>query len=111
MSHPAPWRLLVHASGRGDGDPKFTLCSVAAPGDVRPAAPGATVDEVTTQWVAERHGLAHILLTPLPGASCWRVDEGGSHGEAQTPPAGSGVTTLRQRPVSEGLGRGAVLSR
>jgi hypothetical protein len=77
MSHPAPWRLLVHDPGRGDGDPKFILCTVAAPGDVRPASPGATVDEVTTQWVAARHGLAHIQLTPLPGASCWRVDEGG----------------------------------
>jgi hypothetical protein len=77
MSHPAPWRLLVHDPGRGDGDPKFILCTVAASGDVRPAAPGATVDEVTTRWVAARHGLAHIQLTPLPGASCWRVDEAG----------------------------------
>jgi hypothetical protein len=54
MSHPAPWRLLVHDPGRGDGDPKFILCTVAAPGDVRPADPGATPDEVTTQWVARR---------------------------------------------------------
>jgi hypothetical protein len=77
MSHPAPWRLLVHDPGRGDGDPKFILCTVAAPGDVRPAAPGATVDQVTAEWVAARHGLAHIQLTPLRGASCWRVDEGG----------------------------------
>ena len=77
MSHPAPWRLLVHDPGRGDGDPKFILCTVAASDDVRPASPLATVDEVTTQWVAARHGLARILLTPLPGASCWRVDEGG----------------------------------
>ena len=77
MSHPAPWRPLVHDPGRGDGDPKFILCTVAAPGDVRPAAPGGTVDEVTTQWVATRYGLAHIQFTPLPGASCWRVDKGG----------------------------------
>ena len=78
MSHPAPWRLLVHDPGRGDGDPKFILCTVAAPGDVRPASPGtAAVDEVTTQWVAARHGLADIQLTPLPHASAWRVDEGG----------------------------------
>jgi hypothetical protein len=76
MSHPAPWRLLVHDPGRGDGDPKFILCTVAAPGDVRPAAPGATVDEVTTRWVAARHGLAHIQLTALPHAAVWRVDEG-----------------------------------
>jgi hypothetical protein len=43
-----PWRLLVHDPGRGDGDPKFILCTVAAPGDVRPASSLATVDEVTT---------------------------------------------------------------
>jgi hypothetical protein len=77
MSHPALWRLLIHDPGRGDGDPKFILCTVAAPSDVRPAAPSTTVDEVTTHWVAARHGLAHIQLIPLPGASCWRVDEGG----------------------------------
>jgi hypothetical protein len=77
MSHLAPWRLLVHDPGRGDGDPKFILCPVAAPGDVRPARPLAAVDEVTTAWVAARHGVADIQFTPLPGASCWRVDEGG----------------------------------
>jgi hypothetical protein len=38
MSHPAPWRLLVHDPGRGDGDPKFILAVVPGPGDVRPAA-------------------------------------------------------------------------
>jgi hypothetical protein len=35
------------------------------------------VDEVTTAWVAARHGQAHIQLTPLPHAAVWRVDEGG----------------------------------
>jgi len=78
MSHLAPWRLLVHDPGRGDGDPKFILCTVASPGDVRPAPGESTMDEVTTAWVAARHGVAHIQLTPLPGASCWCVDEGGS---------------------------------
>jgi hypothetical protein len=77
MSHPAPWRLLVHDPGRGDGDPKFILCTVAAPGDVRPASTGATVDEVTAQWVAARHGTASVEFTSLPHASVWRVDEGG----------------------------------
>ena len=76
MSHPAPWRLLVHDPGRDDGDPKFVLCTVASPGDVRPAADETAVDEVTTIWVAARHGVAHIQLTPLPHAAVWRVDEG-----------------------------------
>jgi hypothetical protein len=43
MSHPATWRLLVHDPGRGDGDPKFVLCLVASPGDVRQQGP---------QWTA-----------------------------------------------------------
>jgi hypothetical protein len=77
MSHPAPWRLLVHDPGRGDGDPKFILCTVAAPGDVRPAAHEiAVVDEVTARWVAARHGAASVEFTPLPHAAVWRVDEG-----------------------------------
>jgi hypothetical protein len=85
MSHPAPWQLLIHDPGRGDSDPKFILCTVASPGDVRPAEPGirtagadlSPVDEVTVRWVAARHGLANIELAPLPHAAVWRVDEGG----------------------------------
>jgi hypothetical protein len=43
---------------------------------VRPADPAeAALDEVTTAWVAARHGLAHITLTRLAHASVWRVDE------------------------------------
>lgn len=80
MSHPAPWRLLVHDPDRGDRDPKFILCTVASPGDVRPAALDATVDEVTTAWVAARHGVAYIHLTPVPQAAVWRVNEGGKPG-------------------------------
>ena len=76
MSHPAPWRLLIHDPGRGDGDPKFILCTVAAPGDVRPTTTDATVDEVTVRWAAARHGTDHIELTRLPRAAVWRVDEG-----------------------------------
>jgi hypothetical protein len=49
---------------------------VAASGDVHPAAPDAAVDEMTTAWVVARHGLAHIQLVSLAGASCWRGDEG-----------------------------------
>ena len=51
MSHPAPWRLLIHDPD-DRGDPKFVLCLVASPGDVRPAPPAGEVDEVTIQWVA-----------------------------------------------------------
>jgi hypothetical protein len=77
MTHPAlhPWRILI--LDRERSDPKWILATVAAPGDVRPAAPDAAVDDVTTAWVAARRGLAHIQLTQLLGASCWRVDEGG----------------------------------
>jgi hypothetical protein len=78
MSHPAPWRLLVHDPGRGDGDPKFILCTVTSPGGVRPTGPILSgVDDVTARWVATRHGVAHVQFTPLPHAAVWRVDEGG----------------------------------
>jgi len=43
----------------------------------------AAVDEVTTQWVAARHGLAHIQLTPLPGGRAGASTKEASHGEAQ----------------------------
>jgi hypothetical protein len=77
MSHPAPWRLLVHDPGRSDGDPKFVLCLVASPGDVRPTGPTVDgVDDVTAWWVATRHGVPHVQFTPLPRAAVWRVDEG-----------------------------------
>jgi hypothetical protein len=77
MSHPAlhPWRVLI--LDREHGDPKWILTTVATPADVRPARPGATVDEATTAWVASAAGLFHPALTPLPGALCWRVDDGG----------------------------------
>jgi hypothetical protein len=42
-----------------------------------PARPGVTVDEVTAAWVALAAGLSRPALTSLPGALCWRVDEGG----------------------------------
>ena len=85
MSHPAPWQLLVYDPGRGDRDPKFILCTVASPGDVRPAGgelahrmgTDPAVDDVTTRWVAARHGAAHVDLMPLPHAAVWRVDQGG----------------------------------
>jgi hypothetical protein len=76
VSHPAPWRLLVHDPGLGDGDPKFILCTVAAPGDVLVASPFPAMDDATVQWVAARHGPAHVQLTRLPSAAVWRVDEG-----------------------------------
>jgi len=76
MSHPAPWRLLVHGPGRGAGDPKFILCLVAAPGDVRLAGPIVDgVDDVTARWVATRHGVPHVQLIRLPRAAVWLVIE------------------------------------
>jgi hypothetical protein len=76
MTHPAlhPWRILI--LDRERGDPKWILATVATPDDVRPARPGATVDEVTTAWVASAASLFHPALTPLLSALCWRVDEG-----------------------------------
>jgi len=70
-----PWRVLILD---GDpADPKWILATVATPDDIWPARPGATVDEVTAAWVASAAGLFRPSLTPLPGALCWRVDEGG----------------------------------
>jgi hypothetical protein len=80
MSHiiapgTGPWRLLIHDPD--PADPKFILATVATPGDVRPATPGAAVDELTAAWVASVAGLHRPALTPVPEALCWRVDEGG----------------------------------
>ncbi len=74
-SSNGPWRVLI--LDRDPADPKWILTTVASPGDVRPAYPGATVDEVTAAWVASAAGLSRPALTPVPGALCWRVDEGG----------------------------------
>jgi hypothetical protein len=87
MSHPGtgPWRVLI--LDRDRTDPKWLLCTVARPGDVRPAQPGigtrradpgAAVDEMTTAWVASASGLYRPTLIPLPAALAWRVDEGGT---------------------------------
>ncbi len=44
-----------------------------------PARPGeAVLGEETGAWLAARHGLPAMVLTPLPGALAWRVDEPGS---------------------------------
>ena len=71
-----PWRILI--LDRDPADPKWILATVATPGDVRPARPGAAVDEVTAAWVASAARLFHPVLAPLPGALAWRVDEGGN---------------------------------
>jgi len=70
-----PWRLLIFDPD--PADPKWILATVATPNDIRPARPCATEDEVTAAWVASAADLSRPALTPLPGASCWRVDEGG----------------------------------
>ena len=73
-SRTGPWRILV--LDHDPTDPKWILATVATPADVRPARPGATVDEVTAAWVASAAGLHRPALTPLPGALAWRVAEG-----------------------------------
>jgi hypothetical protein len=75
-----PWRVLI--LDRDPADPKWILATITTPGDIRPAHPDATVDEVTAAWVASATGLFRPALTPLPGALAWRVDEGASRGEA-----------------------------
>jgi len=67
-----PWRVLI--LDRDPDDPKWIVATVVELADVRPAGPGAAVDEVTTAWVAGRAGLARAALTPLPGALAWRVE-------------------------------------
>jgi hypothetical protein len=71
-----PWRILVL-------DPDITdrkwLIATIAPDGVRPAslATGADVDEITVRWVASAAGLARPVLTLMPGARAWRVDDEG----------------------------------
>ena len=72
-SSGGPWQLLIHDPSHDD--PKWVLCTVASPGDVRPAAHSPELDEVTTRWVAARHGLAGVALEKLARATVWRVDE------------------------------------
>jgi hypothetical protein len=67
-----PWRLLVLDTEPGDA--KWIVATVASPADVRPAGPGAALDDMTAAWVARRAGLDRPALTALPGARCWRVD-------------------------------------
>ena len=35
------------------------------------------VDDITARWVASRHGVAHVQVTPLPRAAVWLVEEDG----------------------------------
>ena len=70
-----PWRVLI--LDRDPADPKWILATIATLDEIRPARPDATMDEVTTAWVASAAGLLRPALTPLPGALAWRVDEAG----------------------------------
>jgi hypothetical protein len=79
---PAPgaglWRVLIF-DPTDPTDPRWLL-AVIAPGDVRPAAPGAPRGEepAVMAWLRLRHSLGpNTHLAPMPGALCWRVDEGG----------------------------------
>jgi hypothetical protein len=62
------WRVLL--LDRSDpADPLWVLCTVAEPGDVRPAGAGDTPDDVTLAWAAGQG-----TLTPLPRVLAWRID-------------------------------------
>jgi hypothetical protein len=75
-SPPAmPWRVLVLDAS--PGDPKWLLCTVTMPSDIRPAVMEgsryADWPEVT-EWVRSQAG-GRVSLVPI-GATAWRVDEG-----------------------------------
>ena len=70
-----PWRLLV-LDRTDPADPLWIVALVDSAADVRPADTAeADLDDVTVRWAASRHGLAHVTLTALPRAKCWRLDE------------------------------------
>lgn len=68
-----PWRLLVLV--RDADDAAWLLATVVSPADVRPAGPDTAADDATAAWVAAATGLHHPVLTPLPGAAVWRVNQ------------------------------------
>jgi hypothetical protein len=68
-----PWRILV--LDRSPDDMKFIIAVVANGGDVRPAGPGAVLDEVTVRWAAGRSGLYVPVFTRQPHPEVWRIDE------------------------------------
>ena len=68
-----PWRILVLDSD--PADPKWIVATVVELADVRPAGPGAVLDEVTAAWVGARAGLHRPALTRLRHADVWRIDE------------------------------------
>jgi hypothetical protein len=61
------WRLLVLDRSEPD-DTRWLIATVAEPGDVRPAGPSDTPDDVTRAW-------AGGTLTALRRARVWRIDE------------------------------------
>jgi len=80
MTHPppgnGPWHVLILDSD--PADPKWILATVAGPGDVRPARPGAAaVDGVTAAWVALGSGLPKPAFTAMPAVRCCRIDQPG----------------------------------
>lgn len=68
-----PWRLLL-----GDPDPqdpKWVICLVMLPSDVRPASRYETWQQVT-DWVRAQVGDAQATLTPITDALAWRIATG-----------------------------------
>lgn len=72
-----PWRILILDTSADD--PKWVLCTVSVPSDVRPAVmePGGRryADwEAVTEWVRGQVG-RQVSLVPV-ATMAWRVDEG-----------------------------------
>ena len=73
MTANGPWLVLIHDPS--PDDPKFILATITQLSHIRPARPEPAVDDVTAAWVASSSGLRNPVLTALPGARCWRIDE------------------------------------
>jgi hypothetical protein len=70
-----PWRILV-LDASGD-DPKWLICTVTLPSDVRPAVVnGGRYQDwaAVVMWVREQVGQP-VSLAPV-SAVAWRIDEG-----------------------------------
>jgi hypothetical protein len=76
MTRPMPWRILILDVSADD--PKWLLCSVTIPSDVRPAVMDGrryTGWAEAVEWVRNQVG-GPVALVPI-AAMAWRVDEGG----------------------------------
>jgi hypothetical protein len=68
-----PWRILI--LDRDPADPKWIVATVTGFESVRPAGPGAELDDVTVRWSASVAGFPHASLIHLRRAQVWRIEE------------------------------------